>query len=197
MYRSMHCLFALVVTLGSSVRGQVVFFGECPTQAVVENFDTAQYLGKWYENRNYFAVFQLLGTCVTATYTDQGNGIIGVANRQIDITDSVAEVNGWAKLADPSKTEAKLSVAFGASNPFEDDPTAVTDANYLVLDTDYTSYSIVWSCQSLGIINTQIMWILTRDRVPSAALMDTILAKITERGLSTDKLKVTDQTYCQ
>lgn len=34
-----------------------------------------------------------------------------------------------------------------------DNPTDVTDSNYWVLDTDYTSYAVVWSCTNALIAN--------------------------------------------
>ena len=46
-----------------------------------------QYLGRWYEYSNYFAIFQLFGICVTADYTDEssaGRVQIGVLNRGIN-----------------------------------------------------------------------------------------------------------------
>lgn len=33
---------------------------------------------------------------------------------------------------------------------------APTDAPYWVLGTDYTSYAVVWSCNSYGIVNSQV-----------------------------------------
>ena len=49
-----------------------------------------QYSGTWFEYANYFAIFQLFGKCVTATYTlepDNGYGKyelkINIVNRAI------------------------------------------------------------------------------------------------------------------
>lgn len=43
-----------------------------------------QYLGLWYEQERYFAFFQINGKCVTATYTDNMNGTVGVENYQMN-----------------------------------------------------------------------------------------------------------------
>jgi lipocalin len=40
-------------------------------------------MGKWYEVEKYFAIFELGGTCITARYTDFGNGTVEVLNTQI------------------------------------------------------------------------------------------------------------------
>lgn len=55
-------------------------------------------------------------------------------------------MEGIAAAVDPSKREARLAVAF-PGNPFNRPPPP--GGNYLVLGTDYTSFSIVWSCESL------------------------------------------------
>lgn len=44
-----------------------------------------QYLNKWYEAEKYFAVFELGGKCITATYSDKTNGVVGVFNKQINV----------------------------------------------------------------------------------------------------------------
>lgn len=56
-------------------------------------------------------------------------------------------VDGTARLIEPLKRQAKLGVVFPAtrfSRPVPD------DGNYWVLDTDYTNYSIVWSCENFN-----------------------------------------------
>jgi lipocalin len=41
-----------------------------------------QYLGQWYEAERYFALFEFAGKCVSANYTDMGEGRINIINRQ-------------------------------------------------------------------------------------------------------------------
>jgi len=48
------------------------------------------------------------------------------------------DITGNARLANPNSTEAKLLVSFPS--------VGANDSPYWVLDTDYESYSIVWSC---------------------------------------------------
>jgi lipocalin len=42
-----------------------------------------QYLGQWYEAERYFALFEFAGKCVSANYTDVGDGRISIVNRQM------------------------------------------------------------------------------------------------------------------
>ncbi|RVE50648.1 hypothetical protein evm_004680 [Chilo suppressalis] len=93
------------------VAAQVPLPGGCPKVQVVNDFQAPRYLGKWYEAEKYFFVFELGGKCVTATYTDLGNGTIGVYNSNFNtITNSQSDIQGTATLADPSV--AKLEVRF-------------------------------------------------------------------------------------
>ena len=55
-------------------------------------------------------------------------------------------------------------------------------ANYNVLDTDYTTYSIVYSCRDAGWSQkSEDMWILSRDTTISDELLATIKTKMKEQ----------------
>ena len=83
-----HCslvYFGVFCVLATTTLAQVKFSGPCPTNVnVVPNFNVQKYLGTWYENRKYPALFQGNGKCVTAKYTAQADGNVGVLNSQID-----------------------------------------------------------------------------------------------------------------
>jgi apolipoprotein D and lipocalin family protein len=54
--------------------------------------------------------------------------------------------------------EGKISVKYTSLPvPYE--------AQYVILDTDYKSYAVMWSCNGIGPIHTQSAWVLTRDRL--------------------------------
>lgn len=89
---------------------------------------------------------------------------------------------------------------------------------YWVLDTDYTSFAVVYSCTPItpllksreysiivivyiysnwllfSII--EIVWILTRDQNPDASVINAGLAVMDLNSLSRFPLRVTDQTNC-
>lgn len=73
-------LLAVLLLLG--VEAQVPGFGKCPKVPVVENFDTYAYLGRWYEQEKYPFFFELGGKCITADYSLNPDGTIGVLNTQ-------------------------------------------------------------------------------------------------------------------
>ncbi|XP_042878650.1 apolipoprotein D-like [Penaeus japonicus] len=181
-------------TIFSVTSAQDLFLGSCSNQAVVQNFDLNSYLGKWYEIEKYFAIFELGGKCITAEYSLLPNGGIKVVNTQTNVisgTESSAE--GQAVLADPASGEAKLVVSF---SPFGGAPSG-GDGNYWVLDTDYTSYAVVWSCAfDVKVANGQFLWILMRDQNPDPQRLNYVRSLIHNRGLDLTRLQRTDQTNC-
>merc|ERR1711911_102540 len=118
------------------VQSQKVFFGSCPNVATEENFDMSQYAKVWYENRKYCAIFQLGQRCVIANYTDNSDGTYGVTNSGLAILFNLP-VSVDATLQAVSNTTGELHVSYSGTE------NAPTSGNYLVLDTDYTGYSIL------------------------------------------------------
>lgn len=52
---------------------------------MLDLFCWLQYAGVWYENRKYFAIFELGQSCINATYTANGDGTVGVFNQGKDM----------------------------------------------------------------------------------------------------------------
>ncbi|KAF4528457.1 hypothetical protein B566_EDAN015859 [Ephemera danica] len=182
-------LTTFVVILASSVFAQVPFLGRCPAVTVQRNFVPNNYLGDWFEHKKYFAIFQAGGTCVTAKYTDNGNGVVGVLNRQFNpLTKRYSTIMGTAELNNKESGEAKLSVRFPTVGNFP--------ANYWVLGTDYSSYSVVWSCTDLLFLNFQFAWVLTRDRNPSQGTLQAADEVLKRNGVSIRAFTETSQTNC-
>ncbi|XP_014214465.1 apolipoprotein D [Copidosoma floridanum] len=173
--------------VGSAV-AQVPFLGGCPKAETQPNFDPSKYLGKWYEAERYFAIFEFGGKCVTATYSLNDNGTVSVFNRQISSLSGVeSSIEGLAFQKSPDK--AKLSVSF-PSLPVQ------FDAPYWVLDTDYTSYGVVWSCVDFSIFSTRNAWILTRERNPPVSVLEKAYKVLDKNGISRAFLVRTDQKNC-
>ncbi|XP_061387890.1 apolipoprotein D-like [Musca vetustissima] len=169
--------------------GQVVSSNCCPTNVeVVSSFDVSKYLGLWYEYAKYPTYFEADGVCITAEYSLLDDGLVGVKNSQVNGTTGQPDVTlGNATVV----SNAKLLVKFPVS------PVYTVSSNYWVLDTDYTTYSVVYSCQELP--NSQsstIVWILTRERLPSEKTIETALAVLKKNGISLDPLTITNQVAC-
>ncbi|KAJ8984293.1 hypothetical protein NQ317_009777 [Molorchus minor] len=147
------------------------------------------YLGKWYEAERYFALFEFGGKCVTAEYEVDSNGAVNIANQQISaLTGIRSTIEGNASLSGRTD-EAKLSINF-PSLPVN------FDAPYWVLDTDYVSYSVVWSCNNFGILSTRNAWILTREKNPPLKAMEKAYAALDKQSISRAYFIRTDQKNC-
>lgn len=52
------------------------------------------------------------------------------------------------------------------------------EGDYQVLDTDYTSYSLVYGCDNWGLFHTKQAWILGRTQTLTQATIDSIKATL-------------------
>ncbi|XP_052238582.1 apolipoprotein D-like [Dreissena polymorpha] len=169
--------------------GQVTDFGCCPNVKVQENFDIKRYMGRWFEERKFYAEFQAGVTCSFAEYTLQGDGTVKVNNTGYrEMTGNYTSIIGQAQILDP-REPAKLGVRFFPGTPL---------GNYWVLETDYDQYSIVYSCtQTSRFFNSQFCWILTRRPGPvPASVLDRIYSLLKGYEINPDYFKVNDRTRC-
>ena len=154
---------AAALAMGEALASNV--FRGCQTPEVQQNFDLDAYLGEWYEQRRDKDCAYESGVCTTATYSMNDDGSIRVLNN-----DYVEENSEWgggvgrATIVDPSKDEGYLKVKFVPLVPAGD---------YKILETDYTSYTVLYTCMGLpGVYNIEYVWILTREQDPSDEVMD-------------------------
>jgi len=178
-----------VVSVWCGVTGQEVFWGSCPVVSVQQNFDINRYMGKWYEQQRFFAIFEIGTNCVTAEYTLEDTGAVKVNNTGYRwITGKYTTAIGDAVVEDPAEP-AKLGVRFSPAQPRGD---------YWVLDTDYDTYTVIWSCTPFGrFFNTQFGWILTRSAEGiSAAKTRQIYSLLEEYHISPRRFSNTNQARC-
>ncbi|KAJ8923849.1 hypothetical protein NQ315_010431 [Exocentrus adspersus] len=183
-------MFKLLIflTFAYFAQTQVPSLERCPNVTTVSDFKLNEYLGKWYEAKKYFMIFELSGRCITATYKEE-NGTITVLNEEIEtLTGSTKTIEGTAKNVG-NADEAKLAVTF-PELPVK------FEAPYWVLETDYTGYSVVWSCVEYGPISTRFAWVLTREQNPSTEVLDKAYAVFDKQNLDKELLLDTDQTDC-
>jgi len=142
---------------------RITLGGQCPAVELQANFDIDQYLGKWYEIFRAESVpFGSDGDCGAIRYSRKEDGGVDVDNRDYVIaTDSfrsdeygIDKSFGEAYCSD--WTSGLCHVRFFTLTPW---------GNYEVLDTDYTTYSIVYSCTTSvgGAFRPRFMWVLTRE----------------------------------
>jgi len=172
--------------------------GTCPTFKVQKNFDVTKYTGKWYENTKYETAFEKDGSCNSAEYTDltqDGKVVIGVLNKRLDKNGELVMAKGNATLGEPDNAEKPAKIVVN----FYDPPSkrVSTTPNYNVVETDYTSYTIVYFCRQINTsTKSEFLWILTREQAPPATLINKAKQVITVQGIDTNRLKAVKQKDC-
>lgn len=110
----------------------------------VESFIPENYLGKWYEIARLPNRFERSLIKVSATYTDEGRGKIGVFNEGTDETNGqVKSIKGVAKIKGPGRLKVSFFRPFYA--PY-----------YIIALNENYSYALV------GSPNRKYLWILAR-----------------------------------
>jgi apolipoprotein D and lipocalin family protein len=98
-----------------------------------------QYVGLWYEQEKYPFIFELGGKCITATYGLLADGNVSVLNKQKGKwTNKESSITGKARIV----SNAKLLVSFNGIP-------GNRESNYWVVGTDYTTYTVVYSCSNV------------------------------------------------
>ena len=152
----------------------------------LDSFEVERYLGKWYEAARSKNLWFERGDHCTATYTDLGNGVIGVFNEGID-KGSVNSIRGKAK-PNGSGIPGRLSLTF--------DPwyTRIVAGRYYIVNTDYENFSFVVSPPRF-FWDRMIGYILTRQRTIPEELLDDLVQRLEDLvGIKREELYFTDQT---
>lgn len=161
-------LFVIILTMFVfSVMGQYIRHGECRTDVkVVQDFDfdkvipiihhllhvlnyisiNQQYMVKWFEIQRYDLQFQLNSECSQSRFDKAVDASATVMNSwNMSKNRRRTYIHGRATLADPlaDPQVGKLIVSFDRLQPGK-------SANYWILDTDYSNYSVVWYCYGIG-----------------------------------------------
>ena len=140
----------------------------------VKNFDTARYMGKWYEYRRLPNYFERGMTDVSAEYTLQKDGTVKVVNRGI-YKNKEKSITGTLRSAGSPGT-GELEVSF--FKPF------YGSYRIIKLAPDYR-YSVVTGR------NKSLLWILSRTRELPAEDVEEIMTFLKQHGFPVEKLTAT------
>jgi apolipoprotein D and lipocalin family protein len=150
-----------------------------PLLEVVSSVDIERYAGKWYEIASLPVSQQKGCYCTTAEYSIIDSTTIKVVNkcRKGSIEGEYDEAEGKAFVVEGSNN-AKLRVQFFW--PFRGDYWIID------LDKDY-QYAVV------GVPSRKYFWILSRSPKMDSEMLNSLLAKVKEKGFDISKAQQTVQ----
>ncbi|MGA1868922.1 MAG: lipocalin family protein [bacterium] len=140
----------------------------------VQEFDLAQYLGKWYEIARLDHSFERGLERVTAEYSMRDDGGVRVINRGFSIAKNKwKEAEGKAYFM-RSQDEGYFKVSF--FGPFY--------GSYVIFELDKENYQSAFVTSS----RASYLWLLARTPTVHKALMDQFVRRSKELGFDTDAL---------
>jgi apolipoprotein D and lipocalin family protein len=173
------------------VQAQIPSFGGCPEIPAVKNFDKEQFLGTWYEIERYFTVAEVAARCVSATYEKRPDGKVYINNAFTNRFTGVQRIiSGTMKLTG-KEDEGLFNVRYSGL------PIAY-DTVLKVLDTDYESFAVIWSCSGVAPFgHTESVWVMARERVPSGPVLQKIYGVLDKYKISRTFFVESDQKNCE
>lgn len=168
-------------------------FTKCPKVNAIKDFNLKNYMGVWYETMRLPVIFEKNVKCNQAEYKIIDNTTIQVNNSGFNVKlNKYHSTIGKGVIINPDE-KSKLLVKFtmGIFDWFK------TSGEYNVIDTDYVSYALVYSCKiRLGLIKNEYAWILSRKRVLDSSITSNLTEKLKAYTNDTDKLIISDQSGC-
>ncbi|XP_014241450.1 apolipoprotein D-like [Cimex lectularius] len=182
---------AVVCLMASLVKAQIPGIGWCPDKRAMAGFDIDRYMGTWYEAERYFTVLEAGSRCARTNYTKAADGRILVTNEITNrITGIKRVLDGEIRNVPKGGLDSKISVKY-STLPFP------METEYSILDTDYDSYSVVWSCSGIGpLVNTQSAWVMTRDRLPPGTVLQKAYGVLDKHKISRTFFVRAEQEEC-
>jgi apolipoprotein D and lipocalin family protein len=156
---------------------------EMPPPETVDFVDIERYAGLWYEIARYPVPFDEDGVAVTAEYTLNEDGTVGILNSSLvgDLDGPPNSIEGVARVVD-EETNAKLAITFdrpelqGIEFPYW----------IIELDEDY-QWAVVTNDTRF------VLYILSRTPTMDDAVYEDILYRVVKKGFDADRLELTPQ----
>ncbi|XP_039255820.2 apolipoprotein D-like [Styela clava] len=193
----LYCFFVLIIVVSSCICQPTLFLrtSDCPTPSVMKRFKLKQMDGQWYEISRFPSQWEI-GKCIQVSYNvSNEDGTVKMRWEQIYNNGSInyAHSVGHVKEKDPP---AKLTLKFTKPyNPWE--------TPFWILDTDYNSYAIIYSCYPYfhpglrRMFNTEFAWVMSRKRKMSVTKKRRLKSSITHHNIYTHMFIDNDQTGCE
>ncbi|CAL7943778.1 unnamed protein product [Xylocopa violacea] len=169
-------------------RAQIPSLGFCPDYVPMANFDMNKFLGIWYEAERYFQLTEVVSRCVMANYTLGPDGKFRVSNEVTNRFTGIKRILEGEIKKSAKAEEGKLIVKYTIP--------LTPETKYSVLETDYNSYAVLWSCSGIGPFHTQNAWVMTRERLAPGTVLQQAYGVLDKYKISRTFFVKTDQEDC-
>jgi len=172
-------------------QAQIPSFGGCPDYEPMANFDKERFLGRWYEAERYFTVSEVGTKCVSVDYERRADGKVWVNNAYTSRITNVQRIVSGVVNGALKGPESLINVKY-TSFPVNYDTTL------RVLDTDYDSFAVIYSCSRIGPIgHTESAWLFTREREAAGPIMQRAYGVLDRYKISRTFFVKSDQNNCE
>lgn len=175
----------------AQIQAQIITPGSCKKVETKKDFDLSKYMGRWFGIEKYPNSFAK-GSCNRAEYKLKPEGGVAVNNSEVLDNGKISFAIGSARQDPSSSIASHLQVRFSDYQPW------ILSAPYFVLDTDYETFTVVYSCSNQLLTRKEFLWIMSRERTLSAENYQHIYEMLENYGIDTSNLETTNQdpTLC-
>ncbi|KAG7205485.1 hypothetical protein KM043_007472 [Ampulex compressa] len=181
---------AIALSALALAAAQVPNLGYCREYVPMADFDMNKFLGVWYEAERYFQLSEVISRCVMSNYTLEPDGKLRVSNEVRNRYTGIKRIlEGEIKQPSSKADAGKLLIKY-TTIPF------APETKYSILETDYDSFAVLWSCTNIGPLHTQNAWLMTRERLPPGEVMQKAYGVLDKYKISKTFFVKTDQEDC-
>lgn len=167
----------LLLTSAALAAAHVGELGPCPRSPRQADLQLVQMVGLWYEQMRYIDPGNP-GNCTRLDVQPTSDGKIQITETEVSLRDG----NTYEK-------KVKLAVT-------DDGLLAAGTSDYMVVDTDYTDYSVLQLCKSYQGYHARTLMVLTRERQVDRQRLQPRLQQLQSQGLHIKRLVPTPQDNC-
>ncbi|KAK7574381.1 hypothetical protein V9T40_011572 [Parthenolecanium corni] len=196
-----YVVYTLLVAFFSVVHNDIVdaqsptHWGRCPQHVPAVELDLEKFQGLWYEVERTFYVFELLAVCPRFNFTLLDDGSLEVQffmkNRVYQDTNVYT-----GEVVPERKNPSVWDVRPKTSLPSMISRILPGSGKYYVLDTDYDNFAILWSCSNMGLMHSDLIWILGRDKKISPLHRSLIYSTLDSFKIDDGRLTLSKQKDC-